>query len=118
LYYASSIIKNHELLDEHDIHHEKAIEKGCAHKFKWVDFASSERVLMVLANEQYWKAWNGLQSAVVSLVSKLSQLGISCVLAQTPDYDFRKQKGAQKTYCPALDSNVELIPVWGTTLSQ
>ncbi len=104
LVYRYLIQCNYKKLDEHEVHHHLVLND-----FKWgVIVKNRFPQLLVVANKKYWNYWFDKISKT-ELVKKTFELGstldTNIHLFETPDEDFIKQKGTQKTYCPTVSSN-------------
>lgn len=75
--------------------------------YRWEDITKKNPLLLVCANESYWKKWlntkNNYQDNLFKYISQWSkELGININLFQTDDFDFKRQKGDRERYAPDL----------------
>lgn len=106
LEYYRLILKNAQYLDKYSIHHSNDM---CNKDWQWTSILKDDPLLVIAANEKYWKYWIGKENLdfdeqLKEIKAWSIELGIDIVLYKTEDFDFISQRNNQPSYWPKLDT--------------
>ncbi|MDP2335546.1 MAG: hypothetical protein Q8N05_03660 [Bacteroidota bacterium] len=106
LEYYRLIIINSKYLDQYKIHHKNSICNE--HTWNWASILENIPLILIAANEGYWKHWR--KTTTIDYEDQLKQiklwsneLGLDIALYETKDYDFKSQRNNKPSYWPKLE---------------
>ena len=107
LEYYRLIFKNAGYLDKYSIHHSNEM---CNKDWQWTSILRDNPLLVVAANEKYWKYWMkkknlDFNKQLQEIKTWSIELGIDIDLYKTEDFDFMSQRNNQSAYWPKLITN-------------